>query len=144
MNISTTAELTGLPAKTIRYYEEIGLVVPTRSDNGYRSYNADEVHQLTFIARSRSLSFSIEECRGLLSLYTDKHRASGDVKRIAEAKIAEIDSKIEALTAMRTTLEHLATTCHGDEQPDCPILNNLAAEVQTGSPGRNVRKGEYS
>lgn len=131
MNISATAELTGLPTKTIRYYEEIGLVVPTRSDNGYRSFNAADVHRLTFIARSRNLSFSIEECRGLLSLYSDKHRASSDVKQIAEEKIAEIDHKIEELTAMRATLRQLATTCHGDERPDCPILNNLADDVPT-------------
>jgi len=130
MNISSTAELTGLPAKTIRYYEEIGLVLPDRSPNGYRRYEADHIHRLAFIQRARGLGFSIDECRGLLSLYDDKHRASADVKRIAEEKLTEIDRKVSELTAMRATLAHLAETCQGDERPDCPILNDLA----TGLP----------
>ena len=130
MNISSTAELTGLPAKTIRYYEEIGLVLPDRSPNGYRRYEADHVHRLAFVQRARGLGFSIDECRGLLSLYDDKHRASADVKRIAEEKLTEIDRKVSELTAMRATLAHLAETCQGDERPDCPILNDLA----TGLP----------
>ena len=127
MNISATAELTGLPAKTIRYYEEIGLVVPARSANGYRQYDEEQVHRLAFVQRARGLGFGIDECRELLSLYDDKHRASGDVKRIAEEKIAEIEKRISELTAMRSTLEHLARTCHGDGRPDCPILDDLAS-----------------
>ena len=127
MNISTTASLTGLPAKTIRYYEDIGLVVPDRNPNGYRRYDPDHVHRLAFIQRARGLGFSIEECRSLLSLYDDKHRASADVKRIAEEKIQEIDRKLAELNAMRATLTHLAQTCHGDDRPDCPILDDLAA-----------------
>jgi Cu(I)-responsive transcriptional regulator len=127
MNIGTTAKLTGLPAKTIRYYEEIGLVVPDRSLNGYRRYESDHVHRLAFVQRARGLGFSIEECRGLLSLYDDKHRASADVKRIAEEKIEEIDRKLAELNVMRATLTHLAQNCHGDDRPDCPILDDLAA-----------------
>ena len=127
MNISTTASMTGLPAKTIRSYEEIGLVVPDRSPNGYRRYDADHVHRLAFIQRARGLGFGIDECRGLLSLYDDKHRASADVKRIAEEKIEEIDRKLAELNAMRATLTHLAHNCHGDDRPDCPILDDLAA-----------------
>jgi len=130
MNISSTAELTGLPAKTIRYYEEIGLVLPDRSPNGYRRYEAEHVHRLAFIQRARGLGFSIDECRGLLSLYDDKHRASADVKRIAEEKVAEIDRKVSELTAMRATLAHLAENCQGDDRPDCPILNDLATGLQ--------------
>ena len=130
MNISTTASMTGLPAKTIRYYEEIGLVVPDRSPNGYRRYDADHVHRLAFIQRARGLGFGIDECRGLLSLYDDKHRASADVKRIAEEKIEEIDRKLSELNAMRATLTHLAHNCHGDDRPDCPILDDLAAGLR--------------
>jgi len=127
MNISTTASLTGLPAKTIRYYEEIGLVEPRRSSNGYRQYDEEQVHRLAFVQRARSLGFSIDECRELLSLYEDKQRASSDVKRIAEEKMAEIEKRIQALSAMRETLAHLARHCHGDDRPDCPILEDLAS-----------------
>jgi len=126
MNISATAELTGLPAKTIRYYEEIDLVVPERSANGYRRYESDHIHRLAFVQRARGLGFGIEECRGLLSLYDDKQRASADVKRIAEEKIAEIDRKVAELNTMRATLAHLAHHCQGDERPNCPILDDLA------------------
>lgn len=129
MNISTTAELTGLPAKTIRYYEEIDLVVPARSENGYRNYDEVQIHRLAFLQRARSLGFSIEECRLLLSLYDDKGRASSDVKQIAREKVAEIDRKIHELTSMRATLAHLAETCHGDERPECPILDDLARHI---------------
>lgn len=127
MNISATAERTGLPAKTLRYYEEIGLVEPSRSANGYRQYDEEQVHRLAFVQRARSLGFGIEECRELLSLYDDKDRASSDVKRIAEEKVAEIEKRIAELTAMRSTLAHLARHCHGDDRPDCPILDDLAA-----------------
>ena len=128
MNISSAAELTGLPAKTIRYYEEIGLVVPARAGNGYRTYSEQHLHRLAFLQRARGLGFSIEECRLLLSLYDDKQRASSDVKQIAQEKVAEIDRKIGELTSMRATLAHLAETCHGDERPDCPILDDLAGD----------------
>ena len=130
MNISATASMTGLPAKTIRYYEEIGLVVPDRSANGYRRYAPDHIHRLAFIQRARGLGFGIEECRGLLSLYDDNHRASAEVKRIAEEKIIEIDRKLTELNAMRATLSHLVETCHGDDRPDCPILDDLAGLAQ--------------
>lgn len=130
VKISTTAELTGLPVKTIRYYEEIGLVVPARSANGYRTYDTLQVHRLAFLQRARSLGFSIEECRLLLSLYDDKHRASSDVKQLAQEKVDEIDRKIEELSSMRATLAHLADTCHGDDRPECPILDDLAAHTR--------------
>jgi Cu(I)-responsive transcriptional regulator len=132
MNISAAAELTGLPAKTIRYYEEIGLIEPVRSSNGYRQYEEAHVHRLAFVARARNLGFSIGECRDLLSLYDDKERASSDVKRLAEEKVAEIDQKIRELSAMRSTLAHLALHCHGDGRPDCPILDDLASGSSTG------------
>lgn len=126
MNIGEAAKRSGLPAKTIRYYEEIGLVAPTRSPNGYRDYSDSDVHRLRFVQRSRSLGFTIDECRLLLSLYDDKHRASGDVKAIALEKVAEIDRKIEEMQSLRDTLANLARHCHGDGRPDCPIIDDLA------------------
>jgi len=126
MNIGDAAERSGLPAKTIRYYEEIGLIRPDRGDNGYRDYRAADIHKLRFLQRSRGLGFSVEECRQLLALYEDRDRASADVRQIASAKLAEIDRKIRELTELRRTLETLVHACHGNERPDCPILEELA------------------
>jgi len=129
MNIGEAARATGLPPKTIRYYEDIGLVSADRSGNGYRSYGDREVHRLAFLQRARSLGFSIDECRDLLSLYDDRHRASADVKRIALEKVREIEVRMAQLSAMRDTLTHLAEHCHGDRRPDCPILDDLARDI---------------
>jgi MerR family transcriptional regulator, copper efflux regulator len=126
MNIKDAAQQSQLPAKTIRYYEEIGLIRPLRDANGYRAFRASDVHKLTFLARARALGFSIEDCRLLLSLYEDKSRASADVKHLAERHLAQISEKITALSAMRDTLSHLASSCSGDHRPDCPILADLA------------------
>ncbi len=126
MNIGTAAEKAGLPAKTIRYYEDIGLIAPERRDNGYRDYSMEDVHRLRFLQRSRSIGFSVEECRQLLSLYSDSGRESHDVKEIASAKLAEIERKIEELKGLHDTLSHLVETCHGDHRPDCPILDGLS------------------
>ena len=126
MNIGDAAERSGLPAKTIRYYEDIRLVKPARGENGYRDYSSDDVHRLRFLQRARSLGFSVEECRQLLSLYTDKQRESADVKAVAEAKLMEIDRKIAELVSLQKTLRHLVNACHGDERPDCPILDELS------------------
>lgn len=127
MNIGEAARRSGLPAKTIRFYEQEGLVAPARrAENGYRDYSDAEVHSLRFVARARSLGFSLDDCRELLALYTDRQRASADVKRLAIAKIEEIDAKMTALAAMRDTLSHLAGQCHGDARPNCPILDDLA------------------
>ena len=129
MNISQAAEQSGLPPKTIRYYEEIGLVAPARRQgNGYRDYAARDVHMLRFVQRARDLGFSVADCRALLSLYTDSDRHSADVKAIALKRIAEIDRKIAELGEMRAALATLADKCHGDERPDCPILDEFAAE----------------
>ena len=132
MNISRTADRTGLPAKTIRYYEEIGLVHPQRSDNGYRDFSEADVHKLAFLGRARGLGFSIEQCRDLLALWEDQDRASGDVRRIARRHLAEIEAKIAGLTEMRDTLSHLVTCCAGDDRPDCPILESLAGQEPGG------------
>ncbi|MEQ8587367.1 MAG: Cu(I)-responsive transcriptional regulator [Thalassobaculaceae bacterium] len=126
MNISDVAELSGLPAKTIRYYEEIGLIRPARGDNGYRDFDDSDVHKLTFLARARSLGFTIEDCRALIALYEDHDRASADVKHVAEDHLASIDRKIRELQAMHTTLTDLVHRCYGDDRPDCPILEDLA------------------
>jgi MerR family copper efflux transcriptional regulator len=128
MNIGAASERSGLPAKTIRYYEEVGLVRPAkRRDNRYRDYDETDVHRLRFVQRARGLGFSVEQCRELLALYDDKSRASADVKAIAQQHIAEIDARIADLEAMRATLASLAEKCHGDDRPACPILADLAA-----------------
>ncbi|AXS41125.1 Cu(I)-responsive transcriptional regulator [Breoghania sp. L-A4] len=126
MNIGEAAEISGLPPKTIRYYEDIGLLTPARRGNGYRDYAARDVHKLSFLRRARSLGFVIEDCRQLLSLYEDKGRASASVKTMAEARIHDIDAKILELEALRQTLSSLVSACHGDDRPDCPILDDLA------------------
>lgn len=127
MNIGAVARHTGLPAKTIRYYEEIGLVgASARTGTGYRDYSEQDLQHLRFVARARSLGFSIEDCRGLLDLYRDQHRASADVRELALARIAEIERKIEELSGMKATLAELVARCQGDARPDCPILRDLA------------------
>lgn len=126
MNVGQVARHSGLPTKTIRYYDEIGLVSPDRAENGYRSYSNDDIHRLSFLKRARNLGFSIDECRQLLMLYGDKARSSHDVQRIAVAHMEAIEAKISELQSMRKTLQHLVTACHGDQRPDCPILEDLA------------------
>jgi MerR family transcriptional regulator, copper efflux regulator len=121
MNIGTAARLSGLPPKTIRYYEEIGLLKADRAANGYRDYSEDDVHRLRFLQRSRSLGFSVEECRQMLSLYSDRERASADVKAIATEKLSEIDRKIAELAGLRHMLGHLVANCHGDARPELSI-----------------------
>ncbi|MDP9807679.1 Cu(I)-responsive transcriptional regulator [Rhizobium tibeticum] len=126
MNIGQASQRSGLAPKTIRYYEDIGLIRPERSGNGYRDYAETDVHKLRFLQRSRGLGFSVEECRQLLALYEDKSRASADVKELTQAKLTEIDRKIQELTGLRRTLEHLIHACHGNDRPDCPILEELS------------------
>lgn len=128
MNIGTAARKSGLPPKTIRYYEDIGLLTADRAANGYRDYSSEDVHRLRFVQRSRSLGFSVEECRQLLSLYTDCDRASADVKAVATEKLGQIDRKIAELTGLRQMLGHLVENCHGDARPDCPIIDGLSGK----------------
>lgn len=125
MNIGDAATKAGLPAKTIRYYEDIGLVKPARDANGYRAFMQTDIHKLTFLARARALGFSIEDCRDLLALWEDSSRASSDVRRIAQEHLARIEAKIADLEDMRDTLKTLVRDCAGDDRPDCPILNRL-------------------
>ena len=126
MNIGEVARRSGLPAKTIRYYEDIGLVTPLRTGNGYRAFRETDIHKLAFLGRARALGFTIEDCRTLLALWEDKNRASADVRRLAVDHLDRIEEKIAALEAMRDTLKDLVRTCHGDHRPDCPILRDLA------------------
>ncbi len=126
MNIQSAAQASDLPVKTVRYYDEIGLVTPGRAENGYRAYADDDVHKLRFLGRARSLGFSLDDCRQLLSLYEDRNRASADVKALTLAQIDDVDRKIAELKLLRKTLNDLAKSCHGDDRPDCPIIDGLA------------------
>lgn len=126
MNIKEAGERSGLPVKTIRYYEEVGLIKPLRDANGYRAFRDSDVHKLGFLGRARALGFTIEDCRTLLSLYEDKSRASAEVKAIARRHLDQIAKKVSALQTMHDTLSHLVQSCHGDDRPDCPILADLA------------------
>ena len=116
----------GCQPKTIRYYEDIGLVIADRQANGYRDYSDMHIHKLRFLQRARGLGFTVDECRSLLSLYEDQNRASSDVKKMAAKRIAEIDHKLGELKGLRDTLAQLVEACHGDHRPDCPILDDLA------------------
>ena len=125
MNIGNVSEQSGLPAKTIRYYEDIGLVQPSRRENGYRDFAVQDLHKLAFLGRSRALGFTIEDCRNLLALWDDKDRASANVRAIASQHLAQIENKISDLEAIRDTLSYLVRECAGDGRPECPILDNL-------------------
>jgi MerR family transcriptional regulator, copper efflux regulator len=129
MNIGQAATATGVSAKMIRYYESIGLIKPSaRTDSGYRTYGRNDLHVLRFVKRARTLGFSLEQIRDLLSLWQDGSRASKDVKAIAQEHVIDLERRIQELTEMRDTLKHLALHCAGDDRPDCPILFGLASE----------------
>ncbi len=128
MNIGDAVRRSGLPAKTIRYYEEIGLVRASRSANGYRDFAERDLHKLVFLARARSLGFTVSDCRALLALYEDRQRASADAKRLAEVHLAHVDRKLAELEGMRSVLSRLVQQCRGDDRPDCPILDDLAGD----------------
>jgi len=130
MNIGDASRESGVSAKMIRYYEQVGLLTPTRrSDSGYRIYGADEIHVLRFIRQARRLGFLVEDIRKLLALWHDRSRASAEVKAIALEHVAELDKRIAELTDMRDTLAALADHCHGDGRSECPILARLADAV---------------
>jgi len=127
MNIGEAASRSGLPAKTIRYYESVGLIRPAaRGCNGYRDYDERDVNLLRFVQRARAHGFTLLECRELLDLYRDRGRASAEVKAVAGRRIDDIDRRIAELTSMRTVLSQLMDRCHGDDRPECPILDDLA------------------
>jgi MerR family copper efflux transcriptional regulator len=127
VNIGQAADRSGLPAKTIRYYEQIGLIdKPARRTSNYRDYDETDVQMLVFIQRARSLGFSIDDCRDLLALYRARDRSAAEVKALALARIGQIDSKIGELMSIRATLSALADRCAGDDRKECAILDNLA------------------
>lgn len=136
MNIGTVADRAGVTSKTIRYYESIGLIDPARrTDSGYRVYDERDVQTLRFVHRARSLGFSVSEVADLLTLWRDRNRASADVKALARQHLRDIDRKIADLQGMRDTLVHLMERCHGDQRPDCPILDDLAGAQPVAGEG---------
>jgi MerR family copper efflux transcriptional regulator len=131
MNIGEAAAAAGLSPRMVRHYEKIGLTPKAlRTDAQYRDYSTNDVHRLRFIARARDLGFPIDEIGELLALWSDQTRASGDVKALATARIADLRERERALHAMRRSLEHLVATCSGDDRPDCPIIEELAGSVR--------------
>lgn len=137
MQIGQAAAASGVSAKMIRHYEEIGLVAPgTRSAGNYRIYDPDDVQRLAFIRRARALGFPIERIRALLELWGDDRRSSADVKRIALAHAEELDRKIAEMRAMAETLHQLADACDGDARPDCPII----ASLEGGRPSKGISR----
>jgi MerR family copper efflux transcriptional regulator len=129
MNIGQAAKASGVSAKMIRHYEEVGLVpAPQRTDSGYRQYTESEVHTLRFIRQARDLGFSILEIGELVSLWHNRKRPSRLVKALAQAHIQALEQKAQELLTMKSTLEHLVHCCHGDDRPECPILETLANE----------------
>lgn len=127
MNIGEAAKISGVNAKLIRHYESIGIVPKaSRTESGYRVYSDSDVHTLTFVRRARGLGFSMKEIKKLVGLWRNRSRASADVKALAQTHIEELEEKITELEAMRDTLKHLARNCHGDNRPNCPIVEELA------------------
>ncbi len=128
MNIGEAASESGVNAKTIRYYESIGLIPPAiRAENGYRNYSPIDIETLKFIQHARRLGFSVKDVGGLLELWRDKSRTSADVKALALKHISEVEKRIAELQSIRKTLIDLTDLCHGDDRPDCPILEDLAS-----------------
>ena len=144
MNIGQAAKLSGVSAKMIRHYEQVGLVpAPARTDSGYRQYSEREVHTLQVIRHARDLGFSIPQIGELVGLWQNRRRPSRSVKSLAEAHIRALDEKAQELLAMKATLEHLVHCCNGDDRPECPILESLSAEPAdepTKTPVRSSRK----
>jgi MerR family copper efflux transcriptional regulator len=137
VTIGEAASRSGVPAKTIRYYEQIGLIgTVARGANLYRSYTDTDVEMLRFIGRARRLGFSVQDLKQLVALYRDRGRASADVKAIAQQHIGRIDRKLAELQTVRAALADLAARCHGDARPDCPILEELAAGATQATAAR--------
>lgn len=127
LNIGEAAAQSGITAKMIRYYEEIGLVpAASRKTSGYRAYRPDDVHRLRFIRRARDFGFSTKLIKELLALWSDRSRSNAEVKDLALAQAAALETRIAELSALRKSLADLARSCHGDGRPDCPILDDLA------------------
>ena len=131
MNIAQAARASGLTSKTIRYYEDIGLVTPQRESNGYRHFSPADVHRLRFLSRARRLDFSLQDCRDLLMLNENTSRSSADVREIATRHLVHVDERLADLMQLRTALQQLVQSCAGDGKPDCSILDALAGDCTT-------------
>jgi Cu(I)-responsive transcriptional regulator len=130
VNIGQAAKASGVSAKMIRHYEEVGLIpAANRTESGYRQYTEADVHSLRFIRHARDLGFSIAQIGELVGLWQNRRRSSSRVKALALAHVAELERKVTSLQAMKDTLQHLATCCHGDDRPECPILDRLADDT---------------
>jgi MerR family copper efflux transcriptional regulator len=130
LNIGEAAKRSGVSARMVRHYEELGLLpAVARTESGYRQYGDADIHSLRFIRRARDLGFSMPEIAELLGLWHDRRRASASVKRIAERHLGELEHRIAAMQTMQRTLSHLVHCCQGDKRPACPILEDLAKEV---------------
>ena len=130
MNIGKAAVLSGLTVKTVRYYSDIGIINPHVNNNtGYRDFSEFDLAKLQFLAKARKFDFSLDDCRELLALYENKERSSKEVKVLTLEKIAEIDTKLSELQMLREQLSTLATACHGDNRPNCPILDALSEKT---------------
>ncbi|MEQ9040347.1 MAG: Cu(I)-responsive transcriptional regulator [Silicimonas sp.] len=139
MNIGEASKKSGVSAKMIRYYEQIGLIPPAqRTESGYRDYSKKDVHMLSFVRRARDLGFSVEVIGELLGLWTDRTRRSADVRLLAEGHLSNLRRKIEELEAMSNTLETLIDACHGDHRPDCPIIADLENSDRE-NPRRDIK-----
>ena len=135
MNIGQAAKFSGVSAKMIRYYEQIGLIPKAmRSDAGYRHYSTADAHSLRFIRRARDLGFPVDQISELLILWRTCDRSSADVKAMALSHVAGLKAKIAELQAMAQTIEYLAEHCHGNDRPDCPIIEGLAEKTATVEP----------
>jgi MerR family gold-responsive transcriptional activator of gol and ges genes len=141
MNIGSAAEKSGVSAKMVRYYEDIGLIPRARrSASGYRNYGEEDVHRLRFIHRARDLGFSVEDIRELLRLWNDRNRSSREVKKLALAHIRELEEQIARMHGLVATLKHLASACEGNSRPHCPILADLGAESHIGASAVTSRR----
>ncbi|MFN0195071.1 MAG: Cu(I)-responsive transcriptional regulator [Aestuariivirga sp.] len=134
MNIGAASAASGVSAKMIRYYEEIGLIAKAkRRDSGYREYGDVDVHRLRFVHRARELGFSLERIRDLLRLWNDRRRSSREVKNVAMEHIAELEAQLARMRGLLATLKHLAHSCDGDDRPHCPILEDLGGRTNSVS-----------
>ncbi len=141
MNIGEAARASGVSAKMIRYYEEVGLIPPVgRTASGYRAYSQADVHMLRFIRRARDLGFAVAEIDELLGLWRDRSRRSADVKRIAQMHISDLQRRIDDLRQMADTLQTLVACCAGDDRPDCPILADLEKPADCAAVGERKRR----
>jgi Cu(I)-responsive transcriptional regulator len=126
MQIGSAAKASSVTAKMIRHYETIGLIPSAdRMDSNYRSYSPEDVHRLQFVRRARALGFSMDQIRDLLKLWSDRNRCSSEVKAIAMAHVAEMETKITHMREMADALHRLADACEGDDRPECPIIRSL-------------------